>query len=304
MTQSKFLELIAQKATEMTPKLRRVTEWILNNQHDAAFLPANRIAEQLNVSQASVLRVGRLLGYDGFLEFQRALQEQLRAQVTTVERLEHARSAGIAGEDSLLYQVFELNLSNLRKTVRDLPPQAFKAAVELIGQARHVTVIGMGGGAGPVQFFAFTLGIMRPGTVGAVTEYRVGWFEEFMNTGPEDVVISFNFSRYGRAQVEMTEFAVAKGAKLVLITDSPTAPLSGLAAAVLPVATDTMSINNSYTACMGLCDALLAALALRDSERTSRNLQLWEANAIRYNTFFQTERRVTWPPKGLSEGEG
>ena len=75
----------------LTGKKRQVAKYILDNYVEASFLTAAQLAERVQVSEPTVIRLACDLGFRGFPELKDALQAEVQAQLTTVQRLRRAR---------------------------------------------------------------------------------------------------------------------------------------------------------------------------------------------------------------------
>lgn len=110
-------------------------------------------------------------------------------------------------------------------------------------------------------------------------EDQLLWVDE------RDVLLAFTFRRYSVAAAKALRVFRERGAKVVLITDSASAPAARWADQVLVAQCSSASPFDSYTAPMALCNALLAAVAQRCrqplGEALARGEALWDAQWIR-----------------------
>lgn len=59
--------------TSLTKTQKMIAKYVLDNSADACFMTSTEIAMKLGVSESSVIRFSRSLGYDGFMDFQKNL---------------------------------------------------------------------------------------------------------------------------------------------------------------------------------------------------------------------------------------
>jgi DNA-binding MurR/RpiR family transcriptional regulator len=78
-----------------------------------------------------------------------------------------------------------------------------------------------------------------------------------------DVMIAISFSPYAEETVDVAQQAVARGAKLIALTDSRMSPLAREAQSVLIVQDNSIFGFRSLTGTMGLAQSLFIALAYR-----------------------------------------
>ena len=70
---------------------KRIAAFILDNYDRAAFMTAARLGETASVSESTVVRFAAQLGYDGYPEMQKALQELIRGKLTSIQRIQVSR---------------------------------------------------------------------------------------------------------------------------------------------------------------------------------------------------------------------
>ena len=72
----------------LTPAQKQVADLILKKPADAAFMTLDQIATAAGTSTTTVIRLAYQLGFRGFADFQRSLQELLRNRVAPTLRLD------------------------------------------------------------------------------------------------------------------------------------------------------------------------------------------------------------------------
>jgi len=78
-----FRERIQAKYSELTPSFRKLADFILQQQLDAAFMTATEMAHSMGVDAATVVRFAQTLGYSGFRELIKEVQRVVKAELTT-----------------------------------------------------------------------------------------------------------------------------------------------------------------------------------------------------------------------------
>ena len=69
---------------------KKIASYILTNYDKAAFMTASRLGKTVEVSESTVVRFAVELGYAGYPEMQKTLQELVRNKLTSVQRIEVA----------------------------------------------------------------------------------------------------------------------------------------------------------------------------------------------------------------------
>jgi DNA-binding MurR/RpiR family transcriptional regulator len=239
----------------------RVAEWVEGNFEMVAFQTVNEMARATNVSEATIVRFARKLGYDSFSAMQRDVQEGLQQQFSLGDRLQRA----LDGDEGPLGRAYRRDLDNLRRTYERLEEGDFAAAVRAIAHARRVGVVGLRASAGSATYLAFALQLVRP-RVAAIRHDLDHVHEQLLDFEPGDTIVAVSLFKPARRTLEVVREARDRcGATVVAITNSRVSAVGRLADVVIPVAGE--GTFNSYAAVASISGALLdgVATALRDS---------------------------------------
>ena len=147
------LTAIRELAPTFSKGQRRISEYITENYEKAAFMTAGRLGSAAGVSESTVVRFAADLGYDGYPEMRRAMQELVKNRLTTVQRIEVARDL-ITGSD-VPETVLNSDMSKIRHTLEELDREQFAAAAEAISKAKTVYIVGVRSSAGVMISSAF-----------------------------------------------------------------------------------------------------------------------------------------------------
>ncbi len=273
---------IAARRGELTRAQRRIAEHVDANYAEVAFFTAAQLSWETGVSESSVVRFARALGYRGYPEFQAALREMLRTRLTTVDRLRSAAADGREGDD-IVHRVMTSDVEDIRITLRGLDRDALRAAVDALLSARRIHVIGGRGAAGLAHILGFGLNwILRNVTVPSLGAGDA--LDSMMTVGPADAVLALGFPRYARITVDMLKVAARRGARTIAVTDGAMSPLAEYADLLLIARSGQLSYADSLAAPLSLVNALLAAVGEEDPRGTVGALaemeSLWEEFGI------------------------
>ena len=266
----------------ITPTQRKVLDFLLKRPEEAVFLTASRLARQLNLSDTSIVRLAQSLGYDGYPDLRRRLRELVQARMTTVGRLDKTAKKVVTVEDAFR-NVLAMDVRNLQRTLEDTDQAEFSAVVDALNDARRIYVIGLRSTNCLAAFLTSALRFMRRDVIQLLPGTGEMW-EELRGLGSKDVVVGFSFPRYTKVTVEVIEFAIKNGARVVAVTDSELSPIAASAHWTLPVPYEIDSYMESFTAALSLVNAIVTALAFKSRENTVKNLremeEAWAARGI------------------------
>lgn len=266
---------------------RKIACYILSNYEKAAFMTASRMGKAVGVSESTVVRFAVQLGYAGYPQMQKALQE------TVLNRLTSPQNIGAPDDPPVRQDVLSTVLRSdedmLRKTAESISQDAFTGAVEAILKARRIYVIGTRSASALASFMGYYLNYMFD-NVHIVTAAGAGeMYEKLVNVGPQDAVVAFSFPRYSSATVKSTAYCRSAGAAVIGITNSNDSPLCESCDYLLLARSNTVSIVDSLTAPLSVVNALLAALASNREDALAKTFGILERVWEEYHVY---EKRV------------
>ncbi|MDD3299181.1 MAG: N-acetylmannosamine kinase, partial [Firmicutes bacterium] len=83
-----LIKLISSSFSELSKGQKLIAQFITTQYDKAAFMTAAKLGERVGVSESTVVRFAIALGYEGYPELQKALQELIKTKLTTVQRIE------------------------------------------------------------------------------------------------------------------------------------------------------------------------------------------------------------------------
>lgn len=278
-----------QTALDGSPLYRSIAEYLLANMDRAAFLSAAELAQQTGASHATIVRFAKSLGYSGYPEMLREIQDHLSRKLSTVERL--SRSVQAPDEERpLLERIVLQDIRNLETALRELDRNAFEAAVSTLSSARTVFVAGFRSTHALAWLLTFSLGLVlerfRVSMV-SPTEY----VEQLTAADNRDAIVAFSFPRYYRLTLEVLRFARGRSVKAVAVTDSSLSPLAREADVVLTCPVELPSFIESFAAPVSLVNALVTGVALARRRWSMNRLASLEEVWERLNLYYSKERR-------------
>lgn len=262
---------------------RRIAECIVNHYDKAAFMTASKLGEYVGVSESTVVRFASALGYEGFPQLQKALQELVRHRLTASQRLE---MTGEMGSAQVLSKVLKTDIQNIRSTLDEIDLDTFDAAVDSLLRARRIYVLGLRASAPLAEFFGHYLNFIFP-NVAIVTSGVSDVFEQIARISDEDVLVGISFPRYTSHTVKAMKFAKSRGATLIGITDGPLSPLRAESTCCLMAKSEMASFVDSLAAPISLLNALIVALSQRRRVETARYFEevegIWNEYSVYLN---------------------
>lgn len=254
-----LVQRLNHRGKKLSKSHRKIAECIVAHYDKVVFMTASRLGEYVGVSESTVVRFAAAMGYEGYPQLQKALQELIRHRLTASQRFEMTSDMDHA---QVLNKVLKADIQNIRITLDELDINAFEEAIEKIIQARTIYVLGLRASAPIAQFFAHYLKFIFQ-NVRVVTSGISDVFEQLARIDEGDLLIGISFPRYTSRSIEAMEFAHSRGASLIAITDGPMSPLYSTADTCLMAKSDMSSFVDSFAAALSLINALIVALGQR-----------------------------------------
>lgn len=275
---------IMAKQEEMSKAQKKIASYIIDNPETAAFLTASKLAKNVGVGEATVIRFAVFLGYQGYPDFQWHLQEALKRKWTSAERFEKTTlSSGQA--DSVWEEVLADDIRNIQTTLENMDHDDFQAAVDAIIQAKRIYIVAYRSAQSIGQFLEFYLDLVLQNT--ELIRQADGVSEHLLDIGKDDLVIGLGFSRYTKRTIDVLNYVRERGAKTLVITDHIMSPLAPLGDIQLFASVDINSFIDSFVAPLSIINALITAVTRSEQEKVKKRLEqlegLWEA----FNVFHE-----------------
>jgi DNA-binding MurR/RpiR family transcriptional regulator len=257
---------------------RRIAGYIMDHYEKAAYMTAAKLGETVNVSESTVVRFATELGFEGYPEFQRAMQGIIRNRLTAFQRIEVTNQ--LIGDGNVVEKILAADADKIKRTAEEIDCIAFDRAVEALLSARTIYIMGVRSSSNLAGFLDSGMRRMFDNVKMIQSTAGSEVFEQMINIGPEDVLVAISFPRYSKRVVTAVEFAHHVGANVISLTDSHHSPIALLADQLLTAHTDMASFVDSLVAPLSIINALIVALSRKKqndlTERLHRLEQIWD----------------------------
>ena len=285
---SDLLSVLARGSSKFSKGQRVIAKYILNNYDKAAFMTAGKLGRIVGVSESTVVRFAAELGYDGYPSMRKALQEMIRNRLTSVQRIEVAKS--MIDDTDLVKSIIGSDMQNLQATLELLENDSFNKLVDSIVEAKNIYIVGMRTSTSLATFLGLYLNLLRD-NVNVVHDTAASEiYEQIIRISTGDLFIGISFPRYSSHTVDAMQFAKKMGAKTAAITDSSASPLNGIADVCLHAKSDMVSFLDSLVAPMSLINAIIVAVGIRNKERVSETFERLEKIWSEHDVYEPAER--------------
>lgn len=248
--------------------------YITDNYDKAVFLTAAKMGQVVGVSESTVVRFATHLGYKGYPEFQKALEEMVRNKLNSIQRMEV--TYGRISQSHILETVLQSDQEKIKDTLEHIDEHAFELAVDTIIKAKHIYIVGIRSCAPLAAFMAFYFNLMFENVTLLQTNNSSELFEQMVRISKDDVIIGISFPRYSMRTLKAMEFANNRNAKVITLTDSVHSPMNLYSSCNLIARSDMASIVDSLVAPLSVINTLIVALCMKKQGEVAKTLETLE----------------------------
>ena len=262
---------------------KRIANYILENYDKAAFMTANKLGQTAQVSESTVVRFAAELGYNGYPDMQKALQELIRGKLTSIQRIQ-VSSDQMSGSD-ILGSVMQRDMNSIHDVIERLDREEFERVVDKLLHAKHIYILGVRSSSFLAGYLNFYLHLIFKNVTLVQSSAAGEIYEQLVHIGQGDVLVSISFPRYSKMAIHAVEFACQRGGDVVAVTDSPMSPMYKMASASLLASSDMISFVDSMAAPLSLLNALILAVGQQRRDDLSATLAEMEQVWSKYSIF-------------------
>lgn len=286
MKNSLFLKLDAD-VRKLSKGHKKIAAYIKENYDKAAFMTASALGAKVGVSESTVVRFATELGYKGYPELQKELQQMIKSKLTAVQRMEV--SENLIGDNDIVHSILMDDIELIRETAEMTSKEDFKNAVSAINKAKKIYILGVRSSAALASFLGFYFNLVFDSVVLVDTSSASEMFEQMFRIGAEDVCIAISFPRYSKQTVNAIRFIADRGATVVSITDTADSPIAPFSNYLLVARSDMASVVDSLVAPLSLINALIVSVTLSKRDEVISNFNKLEYIWDEYQVYEKTE---------------
>ncbi len=261
---------------------KRIANYICENYDKAVNLTAARLGGIVGVSESTVVRFATELGFKGYPQFQKALEEIVKNRLNSIQRM--ALTDDRLDESDMIESVLRGDYENIKQTLEELNKEEFNKAVDTISRAKRIYIVGGRSSEILARFFYYYLNYIFDNVKMVSSNSLAESMEDVHRIDESDVIIGISFPRYSMDTVRVMEYSRKRGAVGIALTDSAASPMVEYARFNLFAQSNMASIADSLVAPLSVINALITALSLKNKEKvmtTMRTLEnIWEEYGV------------------------
>lgn len=267
---------ITKNYRNLRPSEQKVADYLLRCPEDPESLTLTEVSAGAGVSQPTVLRFAKAMGYDGFKELKAAVMEDRIRRKMETEDFSPLYGFPI-GKDDLITEVpakvIGTTIHVMQEILKSISMKEFIHAVDLIVGADSIAIYGVENSLCTVQDLRtklLYLGLKCQSSADAYLQ-QIG----AANLTDKDVLIGISYSGSSRSTVEVMHIGKKAGAKTIAITNFEDAPISKYADVVICTSTEQFLYGDaiySRSSQLAVVDMLYMGVILSDYEKYTKVL--------------------------------
>jgi DNA-binding MurR/RpiR family transcriptional regulator len=212
-----FRDRIRKKYDGLTPSFRKLADFMLQDQLDAAFMTATELASRLGVDAATVVRFAQELGYTGFRELSKEIQEVVRSEL----KASYTADVDVPDDQGLFRGLLGNERHNL-ELAQDRLTEQVNSLIPSLLDADRIWVVGQGHCSHLAGLCAAALrevGLPAVATAPDPLEAAANLKE----IGETELVVGFSLTGMDLETANVIRFARDRGAATFVFSASPVA---------------------------------------------------------------------------------
>ena len=246
------------RTAHLTKTEKRIADYLLEHSESLYFTTAKDLAQQLQISDTSIIRLCRSLGYSGYRQLQESVRSDL-SQALQNERyiIPHEQVMDKFSRYKSLssFQYLEMVISNLQSTYDKHDPVKFSKAAELILSSEHVLIAGFRGASSVAMHLSLLLSQFT-NHISCCCKADSSCVEAMLDYGRNDCVVLIGVERYSKMTRVMAEMAREACCRLIVITDKITSSIANGADLVLLADFSSPYALNSFVGAMYVAETI------------------------------------------------
>ena len=253
---------------------KKIANAILNDYDKTAYMTASNFGRLVGVSESTVVRFAYELGYEGYGELQRAIQELVRTKLTPNQRIEITKQR--LGKGNIIDSVMESDINKIRYTMENIDRDAFYNSIDAILSAKTIYIMGARSSEPVARLLSYNLSMIFDNVKFVNPASSAEVFEQMYSICKDDILVAFSFPRYSSKMVNAVKYARSKDANVLVFTDSDISPLAEYSTFLLTAQSDMASFMDSLIAPISIINAIIVEITRRKEKEITQRFDTLE----------------------------
>lgn len=266
-----ILQMISQQIGQFTKSQKKVADYIVKNPMLAAFSTVDQLARTIEVSTTTIIRLTLALGFTGYAEFQRSLQDYLQNRTGPATKLEiNIKNTDIDNE--IVGKIVQQQMDNFSETFHNLSDDMIINTINMLSKAKNIYIAGERSFFSVAYYLHFNLERIY-GNCNLITS-AIGVVPEKLSKITEnDIFIAISLPRHIKQVALYCDIAKKRKAKIIVLTDGYTSPIAQNADIVFSALSKTLDFHNSLIGLILIAEVIIGAASYKKREQIKERLE-------------------------------
>lgn len=260
---------------------QKIALCIMEDPQSVGFMSIQALASLVGVHEASIVRFVKNIGFAGYADFKRSVQEGIKHQLHLFGEIS-MRELSAIDDGRQLEKLVRYELENIKKTLSSIK---LSDAVRITGQWEKAECIYVAG-FGATKYIAQMFGYLLNYNFGKKVVHLVGSFADYVGQmnclGPKDVVIIASLPPYSKEGEQVAKFARQKHANVSLFTDSPRSPVFPYSNEVIMCSNASLLYTSSYASLISSFKVLMDLRLLSRQTESMKRMKFLNEQELQY----------------------
>jgi DNA-binding MurR/RpiR family transcriptional regulator len=284
MDQGPLTDQILATFDEMPGQLQSAARYVLDRPSEVALLSMREQARQAGVQPATMTRLAKRLGLDGYDAVRGLYADAVRKTAAGFARKADAQVANqkTRGDAALAADMMAAVSRQVAMLSDPARLEQIVAAAHRLAHAERIFCLGLRACYPVAWHLNYVMSMLGDRSVLLDAPGNVG-SDAIRRAGRSDCLLAVSIEPYTRTTIEIAAYAAAQEVPIVAMTDSRLSPLAPLTDALLLIPTDSPSFFHALTPAFLVTEILAALIAGRGGQASLKALRRTEAQLAAFN---------------------
>lgn len=290
MSQSDPLkEQIIAQFDAMSAQLQQAARYMLEHPEEVALVSMRELARHAAVQPATMTRLAKVLGFQGYNDIRACYAETLRRKGDgfASKVRQQPTAATEATESDIAYQMLHGLSAQLTTLCAPETLKRLTAMADKLAAAKKVYVLGLRSSHVVAWHFHYVMSLLGERSVHLDGPANTGG-DALMRAKPDAVVLIVSIKPYTVDSLALAQLAKDKGLAILSITDSEVSPLAGISEQSIFCPTESYSFFHTLTPALAISEVLCTLLAERNRHSALDALQQADDHHLQLKTYSNT----------------
>lgn len=250
----------------LTDSENRIVEYFISQFEMLPFAKINDLCNQIGIGKATLGRFLQRLGYNGFLDFKKAVSDALIVELSTpIDRC--SKNIKKDTTEHLISEHKKEVLKNVEDTYQTINVDEIEQATEhLINSEGKLYVIGSASAEALASYFYLLARYLRKDVV-LLNADASKLPHQLSDIEKNDTLLAISYHRFSSITVKVVRWFNQFGGKTVLITDQEVNPFVSYSDIQIVIASESSGIFNNRSAGLSVIELLIKCMSNRVKDK-------------------------------------